>query len=776
MLRASAFMARQVVRRAFAVRAAPARLKVQIRWSLCLAPALTLYGALGSTGAIAAEGMDEQSTLQEVIVTAQKKREDIQVVPISMTAISSDAIALQGGTHDLDDILSQVSNLSFEYGTANGNDEQGLAQSRGIAIRGISGPNTTSLYIDDTPVPVSMNPVLLDIDHVEVLKGPQGTLYGEASMGGTVKIVTQQPSTASLSGLADADGHYLNRGGAGTFDYFSINAPVSSDSAMRFGGFYSYDPGFLTRTYDDPSAIDGQYVTGPAKYVGHVGSQTAAGGIATYLWHPEGDDNFDVEPMVIFQRTLSNGLLLTDYTTSDLVQRRALNVPEGWTDTSYLAALTAHLNTGIGKLTSSTSYFWRDSYDQEDGSDVTALIFGLAYVVPIENYTHQYNEELTQEFRLDSQVSRSLTTTAGIYVNDTLGLFNQLIPAPGAPAASGGALGALGYAADVPIRNYEAAAYFSGTYTFMKRLSVTAGVRYSDLDSPARGWINGFYAGGFTPIGVGYHAKAVTPRLAVEYQVTDRHMIYATTAKGFRPGGGQQLPSSCTSDLEAIGLPPGVSQIKSDSVWNFEVGSKNQWFDGKITANLALYDMEWKNMQENVALPTCGFTAGVNAAGARSQGGELELAWTPVTGVSFGASSGYENAKITAVGMNSVTLYVGQPLNGVPKWTASVNSTLDYHTRTLGRVFFRIDYSFVGSSVSLNNSPVIGQIRPAYRLLNVRVGTEMGDWEYSLYGKNLLNEYPNLGDEISEIVQYPSRPRYVIGPPLSIGLEVRRSF
>ncbi|HUI63117.1 MAG TPA: TonB-dependent receptor [Steroidobacteraceae bacterium] len=738
---------------------------------------LAFSGALTPVVSAAASSAGEEYSLQEIVVTAQKKAEDTQVVPISITAISADSLALQAGVHDFQDVLTQVSNLSFQYGTGNGNDEQGISQSRGIAIRGISGPNTTSVYINDVPVPVSIDPRLLDINHVEVLKGPQGTLYGQASMGGTVKIVTAQPTTAGVSGLADVDGHYMKGGGGGTFDSLSANVPLSSDTAVRFGGFYSYDPGYLTRTYNDPTAVNGGDIVGPATTIDHVGSQTAYGGTATLNWQPAGPLHLVVQPMFIAERTYSNGFLAADDTASNRVQRRALNVPEYWTDTFYLASLAVYLDTGIGRLISDTSYLYRDSFDQEDGSDVTKLYFGLNHVVPAPSQTDQYNEQLTQEFRLESDIGSALKTTVGAYGNDTLGLFNQNILAPGANDATGGALGSdLGYLADYPIRNYELALFASGTYSITSRLSFSAGLRYSWLDWRAKGTGDGFYNGGPSVLNVGYHAHAATPRFVLQYQVTDDHMVYATAAKGFRPGSGQQLPPICDADLEAIGLPTGTSQIKSDSLWNYELGGKTRWLGGHLTADVAIYDIEWKNIRETVELPTCGFQAAVNGAAARSQGAELEFAWIPVKGLTLGASTGYEDAKITQVAPNSTALFVGQPLSGVPKWTAAANGTFEYPTRSLGTTFLRLDYNFVGQSVSLNNSPIIGRMRPSYRLLNVRAGTRLGDWEYSLYAKNLLNEYANLGDEISEIVEFPSRPRYIVGPPRVIGLEVRKKF
>jgi iron complex outermembrane recepter protein len=741
------------------------------RWPVNLAAALLVCAAAEAAHA-QTEPAGKESGLEEVTVTAQKVAENIQTVPMSITAISSESLAIQG-IHDFTEVLSEVPNLSYQYGTAG--NLMGVSASRGIMIRGISGLNTTSFYINDTPVPVSIDPRILDIDHIEVLEGPQGTLYGEASMGGTVKFVTRSPSPVSFDGVADLDVHDVQGGGVGTFDSVNINAPVATDAAVRFGGYYSYEPGFLTRTYDDPSAINGDDVTGPAKSVDHVGTATSSGGFASFKWQPDGS-SLSVEPMFLVQRTVSDGFLATDYSTSDLIQRRALDVPEGWRDTFYLASLSVNLDTPIGNLTSATSYFYRDSFDQDDGSDVTKLLLGLAYVVPTPSLDDLYSEIFAQEFRLVSHITSKLTTTAGLYFNDTFGEFDQNIISPGVIEASGGAINSdVGYLASFPSRSYEGAIYGSATYNLTDRWSLTAGLRKSYLQQRDNGDAVGFFVGPPLIFSLGYRAEAVTPRFSLEYRATDDKMLYATASKGFRPGGTQTIPDICAADIEKFGLQPGVSQYQSDSLWNYELGAKTRWLDGRFTANLAVYDMEWTNIQQEIVLP-CGFEATVNGAAARSEGAELELQLTPLPNLLLGFAGGYEQAKITAVLPDSLTLYVGQPLNGVPKWTLSGNATYQFQTQSFGKAYVRADGNYVGQSVSLNTSPVIGMIRPDYTLVNFRIGTQLNSWDVALYMKNILNQYPNLGDEISEVVSYPGRPRYLVGPPRTAGVEVKFNF
>jgi outer membrane receptor protein involved in Fe transport len=225
-----------------------------------------------------------------------------------------------------------------------------------------------------------------------------------------------------------------------------------------------------------------------------------------------------------------------------------------------------------------------------------------------------------------------------------------------------------------------------------------------------------------------------------------------------------------------MGLQAGASTYKDDSLWNYELGAKTRWLDGRFLANIAVYDIEWTGIQEIVVLPTCGFTATVNGAAARSQGSELELQFMPIQRLTLGLSGGYEDAHITAVAPHSSTLYVGQPLNGVPRWTGTTNATYEIPTAGFGKIFMRADCNYVGSSLSLNTSPVIGRTRPDYTLVDARIGTTLQHLELAAYAKNITNSRPNLGDEIPEVVALPNRPRYIIGPPRTVGLEASWRF
>jgi iron complex outermembrane receptor protein len=243
-------------------------------------------------------------------------------------------------------------------------------------------------------------------------------------------------------------------------------------------------------------------------------------------------------------------------------------------------------------------------------------------------------------------------------------------------------------------------------------------------------------------------------------------MIYADAAKGYRIGGTNGiLPSICDTDLVAAGYTPGqTSTYLSDSLWSYEVGSKNSWFGGRMNTRVAAYRIDWSKIQQSVLLP-CTYHV--------STGAEFEADIAPIHGLNLTAAVGYDNAKITDSPEGSAFV-AGQPLNGVPKWTASLLAEYTRPTE-FGTAFVRGQYSYTGQSVSYATDPD-GIPRGSYSLVNLRLGITTGPWEAELFAKNLLDVRANLGDEQSEISALEGRARYLIAQPRTVGIEIKHSF
>ncbi len=404
--------------------------------SVCLAAASPDY---------AAESSSQSAGLAEVIVTAQKRSENEQTVPMSITTFT--AVALQQkAINDFFDYATKVPNLAFAP------TGDGVGTARTIAIRGITGiagDGTTGFYIDDVPLPDSLDPRVLDIDHIEVLRGPQGTLYGARSMGGTVRLITQVPDLAHFSatvhgGISDTD--HTDRPNY-TVDAV-VNIPLIQDEmALRLSGFYDDQAGYFKRSWCTDPATAGvtcfPLSTSGRTTVGNVAAIDTYGGSASLTI--KAGDAVTITPRIMMQRADYNGLPLGDFNatpqngigfpvpsnlfsgflpsplnTTDFTQARFFDVPEGGSDWWDLYSLTVHWKTGVGELVSSTAYFDRKVDETEDETEFVwaALVGGAAPPSPGPIEEIKDYQSFVQEIRFASTLSGPLQFVVGGFYSD----------------------------------------------------------------------------------------------------------------------------------------------------------------------------------------------------------------------------------------------------------------------------------------------------------------------------------------------------------------------
>jgi outer membrane receptor protein involved in Fe transport len=262
-------------------------------------------------------------------------------------------------------------------------------------------------------------------------------------------------------------------------------------------------------------------------------------------------------------------------------------------------------------------------------------------------------------------------------------------------------------------------------------------------------------------------------------------MIYANVAKGYRPGGIVPIvpngeagtATDCTAALKAVDPNISIAQTRtyqSDSLWNYELGTKTEWLDHRLSVDAAAFYIKWKNIQQEILL-SCGFQYTANAGAAVSKGGELEVRAKPADPLELSLGLGYQDAKITQASLESPQP-VGSPIYQVPDWTG--NASLQYTTPLDGEwsLVSNTDYAYVGRSYSGNNQPGDPRLRPSYRLINAHIGLDRGKFEIALVGKNLGNEAANLGDSRSIAAETPGRPRLFVNQPRTLGVEFRQSF
>ncbi len=732
--------------------------------------AAAICAVLRTSDASAATVNSEANVLEPVIVTAERRSESIQDVPVSVTAISGETLEKFGAMR-FDDYARTIPNLSF--GTGNG---FGVTTARTVTLRGVAGANTTSFYINDTPVPLSLDPRILDVERVESLRGPQGTLFGSSAMGGTVRVITHAADTKSGGGFVDASGFDVNHGGAGYNVSGTYNIPLIADQlALKVSAYNFFQPGIFTHEYG--VATTPGFIVTPAQGAGridHVGDDFEFGGMATLTYTPESIAGLTLTPMAIFQSARSNGLPLADYSPSNLVQIRPLNVSEGTRDEWNFSSLTAKYQLGFGSFISSSTWFHRQAFDNEDGTEVVSTgTFGAA-PCPTNQYcaspspSFVNRTSFTQEVRFESAFLGPVQFVAGAFYTYESG---HTIQEENTPYDS---MGAPAFVENIPINNRELAGFVDVTYNITAAFQLSAGVRESELRNSSSYVANGWINGGASNSPSAHSEHALTPRYTAKYHISENAMLYADAAKGYRIGGTNGvLPPICDADLIAAGHTPGTtSSYHSDSLWSYELGSKNTWFGGRMNTRIAAFHIDWSKIQQIILLP-CTYHLIENAGAATSTGAEVEVDIAPLHGLNLTISLGYDDAKITESPAGSAFV-AGQPLNGVPKWSSSLIGEFTEPT-AFGSAFVRGQYSYTGQSISFANDPT-GLVRDAYSLVNLRFGVARGPWEAAIFTKNLFDVRANLGDEQSEIAALRGRPRFLIAQPRTIGIEFKRTI
>src|ERR1700733_10119577 len=629
--------------------------------------------------------------LEEIVVTATRREESISRVPISITAINQDAID-QKGIKDFSDLVRFTPGVSFDS-----------SQTNQISIRGISssgGSGTTGIYIDDTPIQVrnlGFNSddtlvKLFDLDRVEVLRGPQGTLFGAGSEGGTVRYITVQPSLTETSVYAKAETSYTQGGSPSYESGLALGTPVIDGVfGMRFSAWYRRDGGWIDRI--DPTTL--QVVDANANRVGTAALRLAG------LWKP--NDAVLVTPSILYQNSQRNDVTIywpeysnpgaNSYVSADPTAR-----PEP--DVFYLPALNVQADLGPTRLISTTSYFHRDEISGYDGTlynlgyyqsqlPVYGNAAGMAafplldgsgvhlppgltdYRSPASVTNTQRN--LTQEFRLQStDPAARVSWTAGVFysldrqfsleeIHDPMAdtLFNQLFGYPiadffGTPLnPNGTSVLPMGdsYFNQLLSFDRQIAGFGEVNFQVTDTLKLTAGVRVSK-DSYTIESLSGGPQNSGTRVGTQANSEnPVTPKAGIEWQADPNDLYYFTYSKGFRPGGGNpsipydptfQNPTvGCTPYLQNLGLKNGApATFKSDTVQSFEVGAKNN-IENRIRLATSIYYIKWNNIQEDVVPPICQIQFTENLGNAVSKGFDLQADFQVTDAFSIESSFGY---------------------------------------------------------------------------------------------------------------------------------------
>ena len=763
----------------------------------------TCFAALIVAGSITPTIAEDEKAfggLEEIVITASKREQTLQEAGMAVTAIGAQDLERMGAT-GFADFAVRVPNLGF------GSESDGRFNANSPAIRGVFGINTTGFYIDDTPVPMSIQPRVIDVARIEVLRGPQGSLYGARSMGGTIRLITQQPDFDGVSGSAHATLSTVKEGDINWSVDASVNLPVVEDKlAVRATAYFGQNSGIFDRVYQ-PTWVDadGNTIanTAPAFETNENTDDETYGGFQLVA-KAQISENVTFTPKFMYQKVDADGLPFADIDPGNFNQIRFFDTEEPGSDRWWLASGTLNWDLDNGTIVSSTSYFDRFLNEREEEHSFLHSLVSQAFGLPINPLESPIDESeaftsFVHETRYTSDFDGPLQLTAGVFFQRTknhlqypgsfqLGLWDAVtafVPESVAedPIDGFGLFrNDLIFSTDSFFNTKEYAAFGEATYNITEAISITAGGRWYKTETETQIESNGFANGGASRV-PGDPTKdfskqsesGFNPKVLLQANVNEEFDVYASASKGFRIGGSNgNLPLGlCGDELDAKGINPAeVTTYDSDSLWSYEVGFKAKLADNRVSLNAAAYLIKWSDIAQQNRL-ACGFQFFDNAGKAEVKGFEIELMAAPIDGLTLTFALGYADAKITDP-EGVVGISAGDKVQGVPNWTVAASSEYIFPLANAMDGIIRADFNHYGRSFSTNNGEQ--RLRPAWTALNLRAGVIRDDWEITLFVDNLTNEHANLADSRAIAAETAGRPRIVTNRPRTIGIDVRTRF
>lgn len=702
-----------------------------------------------------------------IVVTARKREELLLDVPISIAVIDKEKLEQQR-IYELFDYATRVPNLSF------GHTGDGSFTNQSISIRGVQGGGTTALYIDNVPVGESWNPRVVDFERIEVLRGPQGSLFGVGSMGGQIRFITGGADTNDFAAKFHGAAGFVYEGDMDIEVDGTVNFPLIEDKlGLRLTGFSHWHSGVLERTVDDPFVTDNDPFTPEDEFtIDNVDNERAYGGIATLTFTPT--PNFYVQPQFMYQRVEFDHLPFRDISPDNFEIVRINDIREPQFDWWWIASLEIGLETDFGNFLSASSKLKRRIRETEDFSEWIRSIVDPSFTGDSFIQATGRGNQYTQEFRFNSDFESPFQITTGLWyshVND-FGIWPPAI-AEGLSEFFG-ADNIFDLFANTQADEY--AVFGEASFEIVDGLILTGGGRYTiDLDVDFTRFDGGLF-GSNTLQEQERSQSGFDPRISLSYELDDQFNFYAQAAKGRRAGGfNTPLPSLCDADIAALGITQ-ADTFEGDSLWNYEIGAKSVLAGGALSLSGAAFFIDWDGIPQTVALPTCGFTFTTNTSSAESKGFELEAIIQPSRSLRADLGVGFVDAEITDPG-GAIAIEEGDRFQQVPQWT--VSGSLEY-TRPISNEaeFFALgSYRYVDSSVSFVNAGTREpRVRPSYEIVDLRGGIRWDRIELALFADNLFNEHVNLSDNRSLAVELAGRPRIVTNRPRVVGASIRVNY
>jgi iron complex outermembrane receptor protein len=769
-------------------------------------------------GPAAAQSADGAS--DDIIVTATKRDASLQDIPFSINAQTAEMIQ-RSGANTIEDISRSVAGLTVQ--------NLGPGQSQ-VTIRGVSAGQVVrdqpgvkeqvGIYLDESAISLSLftpDIDLFDLNRVETLRGPQGTLFGAGSIGGTIRYITNQPTTDGLSGVVEGNVNMVAEDDFGWHVKGAINVPLSDKIAARAVGYYTQYGGFIDALGEGGSRDN------------NVNSGKRYGGRLSVAFMPTED--ITVTPRIVYQKVEADGFNRQEVynlfanpntTTRPAIQlgerEQYLLLDESFSDEFLLADLTASIGFGAVTLTSVTSYVDRDILVSRDASALTGSVSvdlgypDAAVLLPSNLRDATKLEQFTQEVRLSSDYDGPVQWVLGAFYSNVDRTYTQRLPTPGYDAFTDSVLGAgtsaavangfgpdSPYNADIPYNIKQKAIFGEASYEIGK-LTATAGLRWYDFEETRQFVSGGLFANGDNREDT-TQSDGFNPRFLLSYKATEDLTINAQASKGFRLGGVNDplnLPLCTPSDAAIFG---GYQDYDDETLWNYEAGIRARGPSGLTFAAAAFYT-DIRNLQVTLDAGSCSSRVVFNVPKAHSMGVEAELSIQPFEGFTLSAAGSLIEAEFdsTVVDGNGNVLggiQRGNRLPTVPEFQVSATATYEREFANGANGYVSATWQYVGNRFTqpgdqvdnprsfvsglpfggaTGTVPTVVDLRlPSYNLVNLSAGVKLtSGTDISVYANNLFDENPLLSFDRERGGR--ARLGFNVGQPRTIGVTVRQAF
>ena len=763
---------------------------------------------------------------EEMVVTARKREETVQEVPMSVAAPSQQQLR-DRGAETIEDVSVNVAGFSVQ--------NLGPGQSQ-VAMRGVSAgqivrdqpgvKEQVGVYLDESVISLSLftpDIDLFDMSRIEVLRGPQGTLFGSGSLSGTLRYISNQPRLGANETIGEFTLSSIGDGGIGGSAKAAVNVPFGDNAAMRIAAYFTRYGGFMDAVQPDLSVRE------------DVNSGDRAGARVAFRFDP--NENVTITPRILYQEVDMGGwnridaynILGNPYTTTrpkvNLGGRRQFTqLDEDYTDEFLLGDLNVAWDFGPATLTSITSYTDRDILVVRDATALTASITGGSFGAPPSVYNLDaplfdatQAAGFTQELRLSGERGPMQWVAGGFY-SDTTRDYQQNLPVigfeDGCKVANCGPLSGLPtagtklakkdelYKSDLHYDNEQLALFGEVTWAVSDRFDVSGGLRWYDFQEDRKQIFDGIFSDPNDSVG-SVSADGFAPRIIASYKIGSATRLNGQISKGFRLGGINDplnVPLCTAQDLVIYGGRP---TWEDETLWNYEVGVKTAVGGGRGTFNVAAYRMDIENLQATVTAGSCSSRLIINVPEAQTTGLEAEFELAPTDNFDFAVSGSYNNSELRSTFRSSAGDVVagieeGNRLPSVPEFQMAAAATfrrpigtnMGYLTGVYQHVGDR--YTQIGDQAAgfgtVNLNSFSGQIGgpftqstftfdpnlPAYDIVNLRVGLLHNRWDTALYINNLTDETAYLALDQERGTR--ARVGYLTNQPRTFGISTRVIF